>query len=216
MRRTLIALGMTALHLPVHAQSPAPSISLERVLALGLVLRKSECSNAFPDLRPKLQNAFAGFARKNTGTFSEAEWDKLDQTIPAPPGAAAPPRRDCDELLAKFAGKDYDAASRGFSREPQDMQEALAVASKGRGTLGVAIAPNSVARVQNVRPGSPAEKAGILAGDTIARFDGRPIDRSWQLFSAIRSAEPGKKVRVTVLRDGVSLDLEAVVGQIDE
>jgi C-terminal processing protease CtpA/Prc len=216
MRRTLIALGMTATHLPVHAQFPVPSVSVEHAVALGLVLKKSECSNAFPDLRPKLQEAFSRFARKNTGIFSEAEWKKLEQTTADSQRAAVPPRRDCEELLAQFATEDFDAASRDFSRELQEMREALAVASKGRGTLGVALDPKSVARVEEVLPNSPAEKAGILVGDTIARFDGKPIDRTWQLFAAIRSAVPGKKVGVTVLRQTVPLDLEAVVGQLVE
>ena len=218
MRRALIALWMAASSLPVHAQYPAPAIaSVEHAMALGLVVLKSECSGVFPDLRPKLQDAFLLFARRSTGTFSEAQWSRLDQaTSEARRPAAVPSRRECEELLSKLGTESFDVAARDFSREFREMTEAFAVASKGRGALGIDIDPESVARVQSVVPGSPAEKAGIRPGDTIVHFDGTPITKPWHLYVAVRSATVGKKVRVTVMRDNVSRDLEAVVGEINE
>ena len=62
--------------------------------------------------------------------------------------------------------------------------------------------------VTNVYAGSPAERAGLRAGDQIIAFDGRPIEdaadqeRVWELH------EPGDSVRLTVLRPGESIPLE--------
>ena len=54
---------------------------------------------------------------------------------------------------------------------------------------------------------SPAEKAGLKAGDKIIAIDGKPA-RNWtQLGRAIRAQPSGKPVPVTVLRDGKQLTL---------
>src|SRR5881275_535592 len=49
---------------------------------------------------------------------------------------------------------------------------------------------------------SPAEKAGVEAGDVIVGADGRPVDRVSTLQRIIRSHEPGESVTVDVMRYG--------------
>lgn len=79
--------------------------------------------------------------------------------------------------------------------------------------LGITTAPaTDGVRVVQVVPDSPADKAGIKAGDVITLFDGKPaaIDT---LSSAVQSHKVGDSVTVTVLRDGKTTDLTVVLAE---
>jgi hypothetical protein len=67
-------------------------------------------------------------------------------------------------------------------------------------------------RVQQVMPGSAAETAGILAGDVIVAFDGEPVADLRSYSSLLKARNPGDPVEVTVLRDGESRMVSAVLG----
>jgi putative serine protease PepD len=54
----------------------------------------------------------------------------------------------------------------------------------------------------SISKGSPAEKAGLNAGDIITEFDGRAITSSEELIVAIRSKNVGDKVKITYKRGG--------------
>ena len=54
----------------------------------------------------------------------------------------------------------------------------------------------------NPAEGSPAERAGIEAGDVIVQADGRPIDRVSTLQRIVRGHEPSEVVAVDVMRFG--------------
>ena len=56
--------------------------------------------------------------------------------------------------------------------------------------------------VSEVKPGSPAEKVGIRAGDVIIRYDGETVTDSHQLRVLIGQTRPGTQVEVVFLRDG--------------
>jgi serine protease Do len=74
------------------------------------------------------------------------------------------------------------------------------------------------ALINTVEKGGPAERAGILPGDVILRFDGKPIVLAADLPRAVGLTRPGSKVPVQVWRAGASRELSLVVGemQIDE
>ena len=57
--------------------------------------------------------------------------------------------------------------------------------------------------VEKVDGGSPAEKAGIKAGDVIVDIDGAKITESEDVLDELRDHDPGDKLNVTVLRKGV-------------
>lgn len=54
--------------------------------------------------------------------------------------------------------------------------------------------------------------AGIEPGDVLLAIDGSPVSGSSELGEAVREHAPGDVVRVTVLRDGESVDLTATLG----
>lgn len=59
------------------------------------------------------------------------------------------------------------------------------------------------AMIQSVGPpDSPADKAGLVGGDIITGFDGKPIRKEDDLQNAIRSTPLGKTVEVVYTRDG--------------
>jgi serine protease Do len=71
------------------------------------------------------------------------------------------------------------------------------------------------ALVRSVEPGSPAEKAGIEAGDIITRFDGKVIERVADLPRLVGNTKPGNKSAITVFRRGSSRDLSVVIAEIE-
>ena len=60
-------------------------------------------------------------------------------------------------------------------------------------------------RFADVRPGSPAAKAGLRAGDVMVQFAGREIRNLEDFTYMLRTHKPGETVEVTVLRDGKPL-----------
>lgn len=68
--------------------------------------------------------------------------------------------------------------------------------------------------VQDVMKHSPAEKAGIEAGDVILRFDGRPIDNPMSFRNKVKLARPGQKIDLEVYRQGDKRQLEIEIGSM--
>ena len=66
------------------------------------------------------------------------------------------------------------------------------------GFLGVALDPSTTAAVvDGVEPGSPAEGAGLAAGDTITAVDGQPVDSADTLSTLTKRHHAGDTVRVS-------------------
>jgi Peptidase family M28/PDZ domain/PA domain len=57
-------------------------------------------------------------------------------------------------------------------------------------------------KFSDVRPGSPAAKAGFKAGDILVEFGGKPIKNLYDFTDALRRSKVGDLVEVKVLRDG--------------
>jgi serine protease Do len=116
------------------------------------------------------------------------------------------------------------------------MDEAMRVSDQlrssgrvSRGRIGVQIAPvtKEVAEsiglgkaqgvlVRGVEEGSPAEKAGIEAGDIVTHFDGKLIEKPADLPRAVGNTKPGSRVAITVFRRGESKALNVTVAEIEE
>jgi serine protease Do len=71
------------------------------------------------------------------------------------------------------------------------------------------------ALVARVEPGSPAEKAGVEAGDIITNFNGTVIEKSGDLPRLVGNTKPGSKSTLTVLRKANKRDLPVVVAEME-
>ena len=71
------------------------------------------------------------------------------------------------------------------------------------------------ALVTGVEAGSPADKAGVEAGDIITRFDGKAIEKVADLPRLVGNTKPGSKSTVTVFRRGASRDLGITIAEIE-
>jgi hypothetical protein len=68
-------------------------------------------------------------------------------------------------------------------------------------------------RVQQVTPGSAAERAGIRAGDIVTALDGDRVSDLRSYSSALKAQAPGDEVSVTLLRDGEEITVTATLGE---
>lgn len=71
------------------------------------------------------------------------------------------------------------------------------------------------ALVRSVESGSPADKAGVEAGDIIIKFDGKPIERASDLPRQVGNTKPGSRSTLTVFRRGGSKDLTVQIAEFE-
>jgi serine protease Do len=91
----------------------------------------------------------------------------------------------------------------GIGEVSKDVAESLGM-SKPQGAF-----------VSSVEAGSPAEKAGIEAGDIILKFDGKTIDKSSDLPRTVGGTKPGTQSKLTFLRRGVTKEIAITVGEFE-
>jgi len=70
---------------------------------------------------------------------------------------------------------------------------------------------NGVA-VEEVVPNSPADRAGLRAGDVIRAFGERPVRTTQELLEEIMKRQPGERVNIKVWRNGKEITLALTVG----
>jgi membrane-associated protease RseP (regulator of RpoE activity) len=83
-------------------------------------------------------------------------------------------------------------------------------AGAGGASLGITVVPlTEQARIEAgvpvrrgaviavIKPGSPADRAGLPVGGVIARIDGREVNSADDLVAAVRAARPGQEVELT-------------------
>ena len=98
-----------------------------------------------------------------------------------------------------------------------------------RGRIGVVIQPVTKelaesfglpkpagALVASVEKGSPADKAGIEAGDVIVKFDGKNVNSSEDLPRLVGSTKPGAKVVAQLMRNKAAREVSLVVGEMQD
>ena len=72
------------------------------------------------------------------------------------------------------------------------------------------------AMVSAVTAAGPAEKAGLLSGDVVIKFDGRNVRVMRDLPRMVADTPVGKEVDVTVFRDGKEVELKVNLGRLEE
>lgn len=136
-------------------------------------------------------------------------WEKID----------APEAVKLLTLVADVIGQLEDSAARpAFVRvaEPHGHGDVAGVSTKsGYGPDFGSIPdftelPNGV-RFADIRPGSPASKAGLVGGDILIEFDGKPIQNLYDFTYALRAKQPGQEVLVKVLRAGRTIEAKVLL-----
>jgi serine protease Do len=78
--------------------------------------------------------------------------------------------------------------------------------------LGLSKAGGAI--VTSVERNSPADRAGLRAGDVIVAFNGTPVASADDLVPRVSSAPPGSSVTLTVMRDGRTDTVEVTVEEL--
>jgi serine protease Do len=70
------------------------------------------------------------------------------------------------------------------------------------------------ALVDDVMPGTPAEKAGLKSGDVIVAFNGKPVTDGHSLQLTVSESSPGSAATVKLIRNGVPKTLNVTLGEL--
>jgi serine protease Do len=70
--------------------------------------------------------------------------------------------------------------------------------------------------ISSVTPGTPAEKAGLKAGDIITSIDGQPVKDGDDLVNNISARHPGSTVRIGYLRNGQHMEATVTIFSREE
>lgn len=117
---------------------------------------------------------------------------------------------------------DVAANNVGFSISVSEVLPVIAAlralangATRTEGYLGVTVLNRDDggrgAVIGTVSPDSPADLAGMIAGDIVIEADGSPVDGQLALVAAIRDRSPGDTIAVDVLRDDKRITLSATL-----
>lgn len=102
------------------------------------------------------------------------------------------------------------------------MDQLAATGRVERGRIGIALedleSPGTTqgARVKEVSPGSPAERAGLRRGDIILKANDLPIRSATQMRNLIGLTPVGRQVRLTIARDRVTENATVEVEPMNE
>ena len=69
------------------------------------------------------------------------------------------------------------------------------------------------ALISRVQSGSPAEAAGLKAGDIVTKFNGDPLEGSNDLRNKVGMLTVGTTIELTVIRDGKERDIDVTIGK---
>ncbi len=81
-------------------------------------------------------------------------------------------------------------------------------------TSGAYISESTNPEAPSIIPDSPADEAGLKQRDIITAIDDTKIDQTHSLSSLLGTHQPGDKVKLTVVRDGKTLHINATLGSM--
>jgi S1-C subfamily serine protease len=68
-------------------------------------------------------------------------------------------------------------------------------------------------KISGTTPNTPAARAGLKEGDILVQWDEKKLDTLYDLSDVLSRGKPGQKVKLKVLRDGKSIDIEATLAK---
>ena len=72
------------------------------------------------------------------------------------------------------------------------------------------------ALVGQVVPGSPAEKAGLKAGDVIISYNGKEVSQMSMLPAMVASTDVGEKSKLVLIRNGEKQEITVEIGMLED
>ena len=132
------------------------------------------------------------------------DWDKIDYD-----GAARVAYFAAD-LAWSFATRRTPLT---YIDVPQPVQAMGGGSGASLGTIpDMSGSPGGV-RLNGVRSGSPADEAGLQAGDILVQIGEHEFTDLYGMTDALRSHKPGDTVKLVVMRDGERLEFTATLGR---
>jgi len=106
--------------------------------------------------------------------------------------------------VGEFHNNKTEEAENGSGSENKGGKLGLALADLTPDLRQQLNVPESVhgAAIQNVRPGSPADDAGLAPGDVIQEVNRKPVDTAESAVNAVHSAPDGKDILLLVWSNG--------------
>ncbi|MEE9452164.1 MAG: trypsin-like peptidase domain-containing protein [Gammaproteobacteria bacterium] len=127
-------------------------------------------------------------------------------------------------IIAPFAGNVGVGLAVPIDMVKQVMDQLIEYGSIERGLLGIFVQQLSPevaeafdetgtkgALVSQVNPGSPAEKAGMQAGDIIQEISDVPITYASQVKNTVGLLRTGTELNIKVLRDGKTVTMKTII-----
>ena len=79
------------------------------------------------------------------------------------------------------------------------------------GVLILKVLPGSAAAAAGLRGSKLTPDGGIITGDIITAVEGKPVESVGKLFARLDDYQIGTKIKLTVLREGKSIDLTVIL-----
>ncbi len=76
----------------------------------------------------------------------------------------------------------------------------LRIQYRGPAFLGIKTERSNICRIDELSPGGPADKAKLMPGDIIIKFNGKPVRTFEDLIEHISDKQPGDVIKLEVLR----------------
>ncbi len=99
----------------------------------------------------------------------------------------------------------------GVGSQPVRLPEALA--QRFSGEWSALQGQETGLLISSVQPGSPAEKAGLMLGDTLVALDGQPMRQMDDLLVYLNGDVVGHAAQATVVRGGALQNFSLVIGE---
>ena len=172
---------------------------------------------ASPD-RPKYQEAQVLSVGTDSGIPKQNNWI---MAVNSPFPEIGQPLLTADHRVFGFiAGQDPEYMRMVVYPVDQMLSSAEKILKSGgdirTGWLGVFLRDQQSAKeggivVQGIEPGSPAQKAGLLARDFLLKYNGREIQDTRHFIQLVESTPIGSKAGLEIARQGTPLSLTAVI-----
>jgi serine protease Do len=198
--------------------NPFPNLGLDRTVTVGVVSAKGRQGLSFGSENPSYQNYIQTDASINPGNSGGPLVNLQGQAIGVNAAIATPTGGnvgigfavpiDMAKAVAEQLMKSGKVARGYLGIFPQDITEDLKEANSLPSTEGILVA--------QVDSNTPAEKAGLRAGDVVVQFDGKKVMNAQQFRFLVADAGPGKSASLKIWRNGSDRTVDVELGDRDK